>query len=293
MGWGLDAHWAALAREHGWRCGVIDAVAISHSAAPAADAYSREEALAEARAFLAERPYLTADETQRTLTPITAILSEGRCRSRVLPEPARPGAGHLGPPSGARRARRRRGGARAGPAPPGSAARLVRARTRGGASALAQLVREPRKQTHDGLRSPTSPLSRRRARLLRALGSMGRAGARAGAAPAAPLVSFDLVHAHNAVPAGDAVRRARPRGVPLVVSVHGGDVLYTAAPRRRRRRGGRARPGRRAPGARQQPRASPSWPAPTAPARRGWCTSAPTCPAAGSSARDAADRRRS
>jgi teichuronic acid biosynthesis glycosyltransferase TuaC len=35
---------------------------------------------------------------------------------------------------------------------------------------------------------------------------------------------FDLIHAHYAVPAGDAVRRAAPR-VPLVVSVHGGDVL--------------------------------------------------------------------
>jgi teichuronic acid biosynthesis glycosyltransferase TuaC len=55
---------------------------------------------------------------------------------------------------------------------------------------------------------------------------------------------FELVHAHNAVPAGDAVRRALagPRarlggrgagGVPLVVSVHGGDVLHTAAPRPR------------------------------------------------------------
>jgi glycosyltransferase involved in cell wall biosynthesis len=38
---------------------------------------------------------------------------------------------------------------------------------------------------------------------------------------------FDLVHAHYAVPAGDAVRRAAPQ-VPLVVSVHGGDVLATA-----------------------------------------------------------------
>lgn len=38
---------------------------------------------------------------------------------------------------------------------------------------------------------------------------------------------FDLVHAHNAVPAGDAVLRART-GKPLVVSVHGGDVLFTA-----------------------------------------------------------------
>lgn len=38
---------------------------------------------------------------------------------------------------------------------------------------------------------------------------------------------FELVHAHYAVPAGDAVRRAL-RDVPLVVSVHGGDVLATA-----------------------------------------------------------------
>jgi GT2 family glycosyltransferase len=68
MGWGLDAHWAALAREHGWRCGVIDAVAIRHRAAPAAERYSRESAIAEARAFLAARPYLSAREAQRTLT---------------------------------------------------------------------------------------------------------------------------------------------------------------------------------------------------------------------------------
>jgi glycosyltransferase involved in cell wall biosynthesis len=38
---------------------------------------------------------------------------------------------------------------------------------------------------------------------------------------------FELVHAHNAVPAGEAVRRAR-LDVPLVVSVHGGDVFHTA-----------------------------------------------------------------
>jgi hypothetical protein len=68
MGWGLDAHWAALAAQHGWRCGVVDALPIHHRAAPAADAYPREVAIAEAHAFLAERPYLRASETQRTLT---------------------------------------------------------------------------------------------------------------------------------------------------------------------------------------------------------------------------------
>lgn len=67
MGWGLDAHWAAIARQRGWRCGVIDAVPIKHRVAPAAAAYSREQTIAEARAFLAERPYLPAEEAQRTL----------------------------------------------------------------------------------------------------------------------------------------------------------------------------------------------------------------------------------
>ncbi len=67
MGWGLDAHWAAIARQRGWRCGVIDAVAIKHRVAPAAESYSRAQTIAEARAFLAQRPYLPAHEAQRTL----------------------------------------------------------------------------------------------------------------------------------------------------------------------------------------------------------------------------------
>jgi teichuronic acid biosynthesis glycosyltransferase TuaC len=37
---------------------------------------------------------------------------------------------------------------------------------------------------------------------------------------------FDVIHAHNAVPAADAVLRCE-LGLPLVVSVHGGDVLWT------------------------------------------------------------------
>src|SRR6185436_16739221 len=46
---------------------------------------------------------------------------------------------------------------------------------------------------------------------------------------------YDLVHAHYAAPAGDAVRRAG-LGAPVVVSVHGGDVLSVA----RRSRAGAA-----------------------------------------------------
>jgi glycosyltransferase involved in cell wall biosynthesis len=38
---------------------------------------------------------------------------------------------------------------------------------------------------------------------------------------------YDLVHAHNAVPAADAVLRSHV-SAPLVVSVHGGDVYFTA-----------------------------------------------------------------
>ena len=67
MGWGLDAHWSWLAREHGWRLGVIDLLPLAHLAAPAASAYGREEAIAAARAFLAEHPYLPVRESQRTL----------------------------------------------------------------------------------------------------------------------------------------------------------------------------------------------------------------------------------
>jgi hypothetical protein len=67
MGWGLDMHWAAVAREQGWRCGVIDAVPISHRVAPAASSYSREQALVEARAFLQDRPYVSASEARQTL----------------------------------------------------------------------------------------------------------------------------------------------------------------------------------------------------------------------------------
>jgi GT2 family glycosyltransferase len=67
MGWGLDVHWAARAREHGWPVGVVDATPVAHLAAPAASAYSRDEAQREAEAFLAERPYVPRAEADRTL----------------------------------------------------------------------------------------------------------------------------------------------------------------------------------------------------------------------------------
>jgi glycosyltransferase involved in cell wall biosynthesis len=98
------------------------------------------------------------------------------------------------------------------------------------ARSLATLLRQPHHEVRDGLPVTYVPfLSPSRPRSYHAWG--------AWAAPALALAlrrlraprggfAFELIHAHNAVPTGDAVRRARP-GVPLVVSVHGGDVLYT------------------------------------------------------------------
>ncbi|MEA2252658.1 MAG: teichuronic acid biosynthesis glycosyltransferase TuaC [Solirubrobacteraceae bacterium] len=94
--------------------------------------------------------------------------------------------------------------------------------------ALRTLAAQPRRATLDGIEvtyvpfvSPPRP---------RSYGSWG-----AWAAPSLAVAlrrlrarfAFDLVHAHNAVPAADAVLRARI-GAPLVVSVHGADVLFTA-----------------------------------------------------------------
>jgi hypothetical protein len=66
-GWGLDAYWSAVARSHGWKLGVVDAVPIRHGLRQIASSYDRDAALAEARSFLADREYVTADEAQRTL----------------------------------------------------------------------------------------------------------------------------------------------------------------------------------------------------------------------------------
>ncbi|HEX2104136.1 MAG TPA: glycosyltransferase [Solirubrobacteraceae bacterium] len=66
MGWGLDAHWAAVAREHGWPIGIVDATPVGHTLAPVGRGYGRDAAVAEARAFLAGRPYVRRDEV-RTL----------------------------------------------------------------------------------------------------------------------------------------------------------------------------------------------------------------------------------
>jgi GT2 family glycosyltransferase len=68
MGWGLDAHWSAVAREHGWPIGVIDATPIGHTIRPAASDYPRETAAAEARRFLDGRSYVARDDIRTLAT---------------------------------------------------------------------------------------------------------------------------------------------------------------------------------------------------------------------------------
>ncbi|HEX2085221.1 MAG TPA: glycosyltransferase [Solirubrobacteraceae bacterium] len=101
--------------------------------------------------------------------------------------------------------------------------RLVPPRADVSLGALRRRLRQPRHTRLDGLDVEYVPyVSPPRSRWY---GSWGAWAAR----PLGRALSrhdFDLVHAHNAVPAGDAVLRA---GVerPLVVSVHGGDVYFT------------------------------------------------------------------
>jgi hypothetical protein len=66
-GWGLDVHWSALAAEHGWRLGIVDALAVRHETSPVAGAYRHQDAIEEAQRFLTGKPYVRSDEAQETL----------------------------------------------------------------------------------------------------------------------------------------------------------------------------------------------------------------------------------
>lgn len=72
-GWGLDVHWSALAKDRGWRQGIVDALPVRHDAVPVASGYSHEAAVAAAREFLRDRPYVPADEAQRTVAEHTRL----------------------------------------------------------------------------------------------------------------------------------------------------------------------------------------------------------------------------
>jgi teichuronic acid biosynthesis glycosyltransferase TuaC len=96
------------------------------------------------------------------------------------------------------------------------------------AGALVGLLGEERRQIRDGLPVAYLPyVSPPRERSYPSWGAWAAPAVAFGLRRLRRSFRFELIHAHNAVPAGDAVRLSRP-SVPLVVSVHGGDVLYTA-----------------------------------------------------------------
>jgi GT2 family glycosyltransferase len=81
-GWGLDAHWAAVAREHGWRIGIVDATPISHHVRRIAAFYDRGEAIAEGRRFLVDKPYVRAADAKTIATHRTLGTQHDRCAKR-------------------------------------------------------------------------------------------------------------------------------------------------------------------------------------------------------------------
>lgn len=66
-GWGLDAVWAAVARERGWRVGVVDATPVGHALGKVAGGYDHAAAVAESRELLRAHPHVTPAEANRTL----------------------------------------------------------------------------------------------------------------------------------------------------------------------------------------------------------------------------------
>jgi hypothetical protein len=75
FGWGLDSHWGALARERGWRLGVVDALPVRHESGPVAASYGHAQAIEEARGFLAGRPFLDRAECQSSLRTVRRLPS--------------------------------------------------------------------------------------------------------------------------------------------------------------------------------------------------------------------------
>ncbi len=67
FGWGLDAHWSAVAARNGWALGVVDATPVCHGLRQIASSYDPAAAIEEGREFLADRPYTKASDAQRTL----------------------------------------------------------------------------------------------------------------------------------------------------------------------------------------------------------------------------------
>ena len=150
---------------------------------------------------------------------------------------------------------------------PAAAVRAMRAR-----------AAEPRRQVHDGLTveyvpyvsPPASAPTRAGARGRRPRSALALRRLRSG-------FRYELIHAHNAVPAADAVRRTRTRGCR---SSSPSTAATSSTPPRAVARAPPPSPAASEPGGSCSPtaRASPSSASATEHARRAWCTSARTCP---------------
>jgi glycosyltransferase involved in cell wall biosynthesis len=96
------------------------------------------------------------------------------------------------------------------------------------ARALARQLRQPTREVRDGLTVHFAPfLAPPRPDFYPYWGAWSAASLAVAVRRLRRSFAFDVVHAHNAVPTADAVRRVIG-DVPLLVSVHGGDVLHTA-----------------------------------------------------------------
>jgi teichuronic acid biosynthesis glycosyltransferase TuaC len=111
------------------------------------------------------------------------------------------------------------------PLPPLAA--LRGARDPGALRAAMRAARQPARTTLDGIEIRAVPyLSPPRPWSYGAWGAWAAPALKRALRELRERFPYELIHAHYAVPAGDAVRRADP-SAPLVVSVHGGDVLAT------------------------------------------------------------------
>ena len=224
MGWGLDAHWSAAAAAAGLPLGVVDATPVRHLR-PVAATYPRAAAEAEAARFLAGRPYVDRAQAGRGARGVEHAVTRVAVVAEYYPRAADPVLGAW--------AHRQALAARAAgadvrvlvlhrPVPPRAALAGRDAR------ALVAPLRQPLRTTLDGIPVTYVPfLAPPRPRSYGTWGAWAAPTLRLALRRLRRTFPYDLIHAHYAAPAGDAVRRAAP-GVPAVVSVHGGDVLDLA-----------------------------------------------------------------
>ena len=209
MGWGLDARWSALAAERGWPVGIVDATPIRHLR-PVAGDYPRDAAIAEAEAFLDGRAYVTREQAAEVLAEHRRLLMRVAIVAEYYPRAADP---VLGVWAHRQALAARDAGAdvrvlvlhRPVPSPRGAAQPRRRGAGRAAAPAAARRARRDRGPLRAVRRS-------RRGRAATAAGARGRRrrwrSRCAGCGASSPSTSSTPTTPR---PAGDAVRRARPR----------------------------------------------------------------------------------